>query len=93
VQPGEGKAPGRAESSLSVSRRAVRRKRTLLSRVCGDRTRQNSFKLKKGRFRLDVRKNYFTVRVVRHWQRLPREVVDDPSLQTPEVRLDWALST
>ena len=38
-------------------------------------------------------KMFFTIRVVRHWHRLPREVVDAPSLETPEVRLDGALST
>ena len=41
---------------------------------------------------MDMRKKIFTVRVVRHWHRLPREVVDAPSLETPKVRLDGALS-
>jgi len=49
------------------------------------------FKLKVGRERLDIRKKFFTVRVVKHW--LPREVVDAPSLETLKVRLDGALST
>ena len=59
--------------------------------MCGDRTRGNDFKLKEGRFRLDIRKKYFTVRVVRHWNRLPSVVVDTPSLETFKVRLDKAL--
>ncbi|KFQ25891.1 hypothetical protein N332_13551, partial [Mesitornis unicolor] len=51
----------------------------------------NSFKLKEGRFRLDIRKKFFTVRVVRHWHRLPREAVDAPSLKVLKARLDKAL--
>ena len=43
--------------------------------------------------RLDIRKKFFTVRVMRDWHRLPREVVGDPSLETFKIRLDGALST
>ncbi|KFM10571.1 hypothetical protein AS27_08620, partial [Aptenodytes forsteri] len=53
----------------------------------------NGFKLKEGRFSLDIRKKFFTLRVMKHWHRLPREVVDAPSLETFKVRLDGALSS
>ena len=60
--------------------------------MCSDRTRGDGFKLKEGRFRLGVRKESFTVRVVRWWNRLPREAVDAPSLEVFRARLDGALS-
>ncbi|KFR11075.1 hypothetical protein N306_02481, partial [Opisthocomus hoazin] len=52
----------------------------------------NGCKLKEGRFRLDIRKKFFTMRVVRHWHRCPREAVDAPSLEVLKARLDGALS-
>ncbi|KFQ73574.1 hypothetical protein N335_09187, partial [Phaethon lepturus] len=64
----------------------------LFSRACCDRTRGNGLKLKEGRFRLDLRKKFFAMRVVKPWHSLPGKVVDAPSLATFKDRLDGALS-
>jgi len=53
----------------------------------------NSFKLKEGRFKLDIRKEFFTMEVVRPWPRLPRGAVAAPSLAVLKARLDGALSS
>jgi len=93
VQPGEEKVVGRPYSSLPVPEGAYRKAREgLFTRTCRGRIRGNAFKLKGVTFRLDIRNKFFAIRVVKHWHRFPREVVNAPSLETLKVRLDRALS-
>jgi len=63
----------------------------LFSMVPSDRTRVNGHKQKHGKFRLNMRKNFFALRVTEHWNRLPRGVVEFPSLEIFKTRLDKVL--
>ena len=67
----------------------------LFRRACSNRMRGNGLILEEGKFRLDIRKKFFTVRVVRHWNRLPSKAVDAPSLKLSKpgwmgLRATWS---
>ena len=65
----------------------------LFAWIGSDRARGNDFKLRQWIFRLDIRRKFFTQRVLMHWNRLPRETVDVPSLEAIKARLDVALGS
>jgi len=67
-------------------------KSKLFSRACSNRTKGDGFELKEGRFKLDIRNEFFMMRVMKLQNRFPREVVGALSLETFKVRLDGALS-
>ena len=89
---GKRRLRGDLRAAASAWRGCERAGEGLVTRAWGDRTRGDGFRLKEG-IRLDPRKEFFPVRVVRPWHRLPREAVAAPSLAVFKAGLDGALST
>jgi len=56
-----------------------------------EKTRGNGYRLLLGRFQLDIRGKFFTVRIIRHWNNLPREAVGSPILENSKIQLDRVL--
>jgi len=59
--------------------------------VCNNRTRSSDLKLEHWKFHTSMQKNFFTVRVMEHWNRFPREVVECSSMEVFKTHLDTYL--
>ena len=90
VQPGEEKAAGDLIAAFQYFKGPYKKDGDrLFIKACCNRTRGDGFKLKEDRFGLDIRKKFFTMRKVKHWKRLPREVVDAPMPGNVPGQVRW----
>ncbi|KAK4830472.1 hypothetical protein QYF61_011196 [Mycteria americana] len=64
---------------------------SLFTRSHMEKMRGNGYKLLLGRFQLDTRGKFFTMRTISHWNNLPRQAVDSPTVGTFRIRLDGVL--
>jgi len=88
----KGRLCGNLIAAFQYLKGPARKLEGLFTRAGSDRTRSKGFEVKESRFRLDIRKKLFSMRVVRPWHRLPREAVAAPSLAVFKARLNGALS-
>lgn len=94
VQPGEEKAPGTSGLAFQYLKGDCKRDGDIpLVGPAFNSTRGDGFKLKESRFRLDTKKTFFTMAVVKHWNRLPSMMVNIPSLEAFMVKFNRALRT
>ena len=92
AQSGEEEAQGTSYHSLQLpDGGCVDVGASLFSCLTSDRTKGNDLNLCQGRFRLDIKKTFFSERVAIHWHSLPREVVELPSREIINKRVDVAL--
>lgn len=87
------KVAWRTHSNLPVSEERLQGSGRDSVRNCSDRTRGNGHKLKEREFNLDIRNKFFTVRMIRQRNRLPRHIVNTLTLAVSKARLDRALSS
>lgn len=79
--------------STTIRKEVIARRLSVFSQVTSDRTPRHGLKLHQGRLILDIRKNFFTDTMVKHWNRLPKKVMEFPSLEVLKGHLKFSDGT